>query len=218
MTYYEIIAGSRCYGLNIEGSDIDLCRVADSWNTAGHEGSYHVIQVPREEFADRVMLLRETPLYAQWLFPHEVLVPGDVWGLILDKRERIVLAARKRVWETHFQFAEGMSLYPEHYYPRFPKRLAYSTLFYDMLARYAAGVPFAQAIRPEEETRQTLLAMRRKELPLEDAIAQNQDARRRAEQVSRFYDAEPDMGYLEQVSRDFCSLLGLPPSEYFTGQ
>ena len=31
MTYYEVIAGSRSYGLEIAGSDIDLCRVADGW-------------------------------------------------------------------------------------------------------------------------------------------------------------------------------------------
>ena len=33
MIYYECIAGSRAYGLELEGSDIDVCRIADSWST-----------------------------------------------------------------------------------------------------------------------------------------------------------------------------------------
>lgn len=209
MIYYEIIAGSRCYGLNIESSDIDLCRVSNSWNTTGHENNYHVIQVPRKEFVDRAMLLRETPLYIQWLFPYEVVTPGVVWDFILDRRDEFVFSVRRRVWDLHFCAADGLSLYPEHYYPRFPKRLAYSTLFYDTLARYASGVPFAQAIRPDEEMRQVLLAMRRKELPLTEAVARNQEARRRAENAAGFYERELDTSFLEQTGQELRSLLGV---------
>lgn len=209
MIYYEIIAGSRCYGLNIESSDIDLCRVSNSWNTTGHENNYHVIQVPRKEFAERAMLLRETPLYIQWLFPYEVREPGAIWGFLLEQRENIVFAAKKRVWNLHISAADGMSLYPEHYYPRFPKRLAYSTLFYDILARYASGIPFAQAIRPDEEMRQVLLAMRRKELSLDEATALNQEAKRRAENTAWFYDREPNISFLKQTELDLRNLLGI---------
>lgn len=211
--YYEIIAGSRCYGLNIEGSDTDLCRVADSWSTAGHEGPYHVIQVPRAEFADRAMLLRETPHYIQWLFPYEVVTPGNVWAFLRERREAVVSAARRRVWELHFQAAENQGLYPEHYYTRFPKRLAYSTLFYDILARYAAGAPFAEAIRPEESMRQALLAVRRMELPLDEVLALNRDAKRRAEAAAAFYALEPDAEYLEGTRRELRELLGLSATD-----
>lgn len=209
MIYYEIIAGSRCYGLNIESSDIDLCRVSNSWNTTGHENNYHVIQVPRKEFVDRVMLLRETPLYIQWLFPYEVVTPGMVWDFILDRRDELVFSVRRRVWDLHFCAADGLSLYPEHYYPRFPKRLAYSTLFYDTLARYASGVPFAQAIRPDEKMRQVLLAMRLKELTLDEATALNQEAKRRAENAEWFYDREPNISFLKQTELGLRNLLGI---------
>ena len=209
MIYYEIIAGSRCYGLNIESSDIDLCRVSNSWNTTGHENNYHVIQVPRKEFVDRVMLLRETPLYIQWLFPYEVVTPGMVWDFILDRRDEFVFSVRRRVWDLHFCAADGLSLYPEHYYPRFPKRLAYSTLFYDTLARYASGVPFAQAIRPDEKMRQVLLAMRLKELTLDEATALNQEAKRRAENAEWFYDREPNISFLKQTELGLRNLLGI---------
>ena len=207
MIYYEIIAGSRCYGLNIESSDIDLCRVSNSWNTTGHENNYHVIQVPRKEFVDRAMLLRETPLYIQWLFPYEVVTPGMVWDFILDRRDELVFSVRRRVWDLHFCAADGLSLYPEHYYPRFPKRLAYSTLFYDTLARYASGVPFAQAIRPEESMRKMLLEMRRQRLQLSDAIAINEEAKKRATAAYDFYDTNVDFVYLEQTKNELSSIL-----------
>lgn len=207
--YYEIIAGSRCYGLNIDGSDIDLCRVSDTWDIRGHNGQYHLIQVPRSEFADRAMLLKETPVYIQWLFPYEVRKPGEVWEFLLKERENIVSAARKRVWDLHICAADGMALYPDHYYDRVPKRLAYSTLFYDTLARYASGIPFAQAIRPEEDMRQVLLAMRRHELSLDEALSYNREAQSRAKAISLFYDKEPDWAYLEKVKSSLLYKLGL---------
>lgn len=205
--YYEIIAGSRCYGLNIETSDIDLCRVSDSWNITGHNGEYHLIQVPRIEFAERAILLRENPIYIQWLFPYKVLKPGMIWEFLLEQRENIVSAAKKRIWDLHTHAANCMSLYPEHYYDRVPKRLAYSTLFYNILTRYASGVPFSQAIRPEKEMQQILLAIRQKELPLNEVIMLNQEAKKKLENVALFYDQDPDISFLKQTELDIKNIL-----------
>lgn len=94
MIYYECIAGSRAYGLELEGSDIDVCRIADSWSTTGHDGEKHIIQVPREEFVDRAVLQRETPLYIQWWFPFEINTPGALSEYLTENRESVVRASK----------------------------------------------------------------------------------------------------------------------------
>lgn len=209
MIYHECIAGSRAYGLEIEGSDIDVCRIADSWNTAGHDGEKHIIQVPREEFVDRAVLQRETPLYIQWWFPFEINTPGALSEYMIENRESVVRASKKRVWELHIRTARGLSEHPEHYYPRFPKRLAYSTHYYDMLAKYAAGEPFVNAIRASGDMREALIAMRKNELPLKEVIAINTDARDRAEACADWYDEAADTGVLNGIQKDLKELLGL---------
>ena len=209
MIYHECIAGSRAYGLEIEGSDIDVCRIADSWNTAGHDGEKHIIQVPREEFVDRAVLQRETPLYIQWWFPFEINTPGALSEYLTENRESVVRASKKRVWELHIRTAHGLSEHPEHYYPRFPKRLAYSTHYYDMLSKYAAGESFADVIRASGDMREALIAMRKNELPLKEAIAINADARVRAEACANWYDETADTGVLNGIQQDLKELLGL---------
>ena len=209
MIYHECIAGSRAYGLEIEGSDIDVCRIADSWNTAGHDGEKHIIQVPREEFVDRAVLQRETPLYIQWWFPFEINTPGALSEYMIENRESVVRASKKRVWELHIRTARGLSEHPEHYYPRFPKRLAYSTHYYDMLAKYAAGEPFVNAIRASGDMREALIAMRKNELPLEEVVAINTDARARADACADWYASEADTGVLNGIQKDLKELLGL---------
>ena len=209
MIYYECIAGSRAYGLELEGSDTDVCRVADSWSTTGHDGEKHIIQVPREEFIDRAALRRETPFYIQWWFPYEINTPGALSEYLTENRESVVRALKKRVWELHSMAARGLSAHPEHYYPRFPKRLAYSTHYYDMLAKYAHGEPFADAIRASGDMRDALLAMRRNELPLEEALALNEDARKRAESCAGWYDEAVDTEVLNEMQKHLKELLGL---------
>ena len=82
-----------------------------------------------------------------------------------------------------------------------------STLRFDTLARYAQGIPFAQAFKPGEEMRQKLLAMRRCELPLEAALAINSEVRNRAEKSAGFYRKSVDNQYLSNAKRELERLL-----------
>lgn len=155
------------------------------------------------------MLQRETPLYIQWWFPFEINTPGALSEYLTENRESVVRASKKRVWELHIRTAHGLSEHPEHYYPRFPKRLAYSTHYYGMLSKYAAGESFADVIRASGDMREALIAMRKNELPLKEAIAINADARVRAEACANWYDETVDTGVLNGIQQDLKELLGL---------
>lgn len=207
--YYEILAGSRSYGLNIPDSDIDICRVTDFWDLTSHDGNIHFIQMPREEFVSRTLCKRDSVYYLQWMFPAKVNTPGEIERFIMENREQIILAQPKRILELHMTAADGFALYPEHYYSRFPKRVAYSTLFYDTVARYATGIPFAEAIRPEEDLRQQLLAMRLHEMPLEEAVKLNENSKRRALAVADWYDVPADNKMLMVYEKELTELCGL---------
>lgn len=205
--FYEILAGSCSYGLNIPDSDIDVCQVTDHWNTTAHKGNTHFIRIPQDEFVARTLCKRDSVYYIQWMFPAKVNTPGEIEQFMLNNREQIVFAQLKRIFELHINAANGLSLYPEHYYNRFPKRLAYSTLFYDTVARYATGIPFSEAIYPDENLRQQLIAVRLHEMPLEEATKLNKDAKQRALAVIDWYDVRPNITYLNQCEQKLKNIL-----------
>ena len=57
--------------------------------------------------------------------------------------------------------------------------------------------------------REALIAMRKNELPLKEAIAINADARVRAEACANWYDETADTGVLNGIQQDLKELLGL---------
>lgn len=207
MIYYKVIGGSRCYGVELDTSDIDICCVSDIFNTTSHYGKCHLIQVPRSEFVDRAMLLKENPLYIQWLYPYRVLSQGDICEYINTIRDDVVYMSRDRLWDQHMECARRGALYPEHYYFRFPKRIAYSTLFYNILSRYASGVPFKDAMMPEENMREIIIAMRKSDISLEEAVLINKEERNKAMQYEQWYQSNTSKNGLGTIYNSLCSLL-----------
>ena len=205
---YEVIAGSRAYDLALETSDIDLCRLWDGAYTRSMAGRYNLIRVPRKEFpalAGRAV----DHAYLQWWFPAKFRAEGPLTDYIKEERETFIRANLPHIYAVLYDRARGLCAYAKELYPAHPKRLAYSTLFYAILARYAEGRSFAEAHRMDGEVRARLLAMRRKELPLEEALAVNRAWKEKADQAAGFYDKPTDEPYLIEVERNLRALLGL---------
>ena len=40
----EAVVGSRCFGLELPNSDVDIARIADDWVERKHEGRKHYLQ------------------------------------------------------------------------------------------------------------------------------------------------------------------------------
>lgn len=195
MVYYEAIVGSRSYGLDIPGSDTDIASVSDTWNHRKYRNGRHDLQCPREVFLERALLEDQTVHAFQWLFPACFLSTGGVTRFVTEYREQIVQNGLPAVWSILYGNACGLASYGEHYYAAFPKRLAYSTLRFDTLARYASGEPFAKATVPQGELRELLLVMRTGTLSVQDALLVNRNAKNRADQVCGFYDKVPDVAF-----------------------
>lgn len=198
MSYYEVIGGSRCYGLELPTSDIDLCRVADTFDIGGKEGEYNLIQIPLSEFAERVAGDRYNAFYLQWLFPYAVRSDNNLTQYLQANRERITYAQRQRVGRVLLEHAGGLEQYAERLYESFPKRLAYATLFYAIYANYAEGMPFAQA-HHAGALQQKLLQIRRHEIPLEDVLSLLDAQKSRAVKAAGFYAAPEDTDVIVQV-------------------
>ena len=207
MIYYEAVVGSRCFGLELPNSDVDIARIADDWSERKHEGRKHYLQRPREVVLSWLTYETMFPHSFQWLFPAEVISSGAVTDFLVAHREEFISANLPAVWEVFWTMGNGLRANASQYYQQFPKRLTYSTLRFDTLARFAQGVPFAQAFKPGEEMRQKLLAMRRCELPLEAALAINSEVRNRAEKSAGFYRKSVDNQYLSNAKRELERLL-----------
>ena len=207
MIYYEAVVGSRCFGLELPDSDVDIARIADDWSERKHEGKKHYLQRPREVVLSWLIYETKYPHSFQWLFPAEVISSGAVTDFLVAHREEFISANLPAVWEVFWTMGNGLRANASQYYQQFPKRLAYSTLRFDTLARYAQGIPFAQAFKPREEMRQNLLAMRRCELPLDVALAINTEARNRAEKSAGFYRKAVANHFLCDAKRELMRLL-----------
>lgn len=186
MIYYQVIAGSRSYGLEIEGSDIDLCRAADEYDIGKMYGPYNLIQVPLDELRRRIIENSYNAYYLQWLFPYKVLSNNTLTDFLQSNRELIISAQKAQVYDILMAHANGLSMYADKFYDLFPKRLAYAALFYSMAVNYANGMSFAQA-HHAGELQGTLLALRRKELPLNDVLRLVNEQKIKAQKVQKFY-------------------------------
>lgn len=207
--YYEAIVGSRCYGLELPDSDTDLARVSDDWNPVKHESGFHLLQRPREEFVAGITFQKPNLHYVQWLFPASVRTPGVLASYLLEHRESILSSSLPIIWKLFWENACGLAEHAEHYYEAFPKRLAYSTLRFATLARYAEGMCFSEAFRPEESLRQKLLSVRQGNLPVKEAILLNNSIRQEAEKAAGFYDRPQDLAYIVAVTEDLRDILRL---------
>ena len=207
--YLDLIAGSRAYGLNIETSDVDRPQVSDHWDMYRIRDGFNLIRVPQEEFVKRATLQYDNAYYIQWWFPEQWLSENDLARYMQSERENYVSQRRKRVHDVLWNQAEGMWEHSDWLYPAHPKRLAYSTLFYAILGRYASGMPFAQAHRMDGELQEQLLAMRRNEISLEEAQALNRHWREKALAAESFYDAPEDGVYVQEVETQLRKLVGI---------
>lgn len=207
MIYYEAVVGSRCFGLELPISDVDIARIANDWSERKHEGKNHYLQRPREVVLSWLTYETKYPHSFQWLFPAEVISSGAVTDFLVAHREEFISANLPAVWEVFWTMGNGLRANASQYYQLFPKRLTYSTLRFDTLARYAQGIPFALSFKPGEEMRQNLLAMRRCELPLDVALAINTEARDRAEKSAGFYRKAVDNHFLSCAKRELVKLL-----------
>lgn len=199
MTYYMAQVGSATFGLNTPESDVDIGMVTTDFSGPVHDGNKHYIRVWPGQFCDALLRLDHVQ-WLQWLYPARVIEAGELGAWISANGERLIAANRASVYDAYMRMARRLRARAPSYYPAATKMMVYSTLHYDTIARYAAGIPFAKAIRPDEDMRQLLLAMRRRELPLAEAMAINDDAKARAEAAESRFGSIVDADYLRNCA------------------
>lgn len=207
MLCYEVIAGSRSYGLELPSSDIDICRVS---NTCGMalDGKNNFIQVSKQEFIERVIGKKANAYYYQWLYPAKALSEGPLIDWVIANRERVISAQGTLARDILMGHAENLEYFADMIYAIYPKRLAYATLLYHIAARYGEKCFFEQAHKPEPYMKSILLGMRKNEVPLEDALAVCAEQKKRAISVMDRY-KDPDPSDLKAIKNELQSLLSM---------
>lgn len=185
---YKAIVGSRSYGLNVDGSDVDLAIVSDKQldNATFRKDGYDLYLCTPDDLA----VLRQGSCHTWWdwtrLFPHEFCIKNDLSSWIEENREEMVKALLPEIYEAYttacadfIRHANGKN-----------KRIMYAIHFRNMLANYAEGMTFAEALKPPGAYRGFLLSVRKGNAPAELVLEENAKARERAKAVAGFY-AEP---------------------------
>ena len=150
---YRAICGSRSYGIETEASDYDIV-LSSAVDAVLPCERAHNIKLTEEQFLRRLLLLENNAYYMQICFPKEILDDSETAKYIIENRESIVRANLDRIYSAYIGKADGLSWHLEDLWERYPKRPAYSCLFYDTLHRFATrDISFAEAFRPEDDFR-----------------------------------------------------------------
>ena len=200
MIFYRSIIGSSTYGLRTHSSDIDVGIITDEWFERTHIGRFHFICTDPNNFIASV-LYQKSLVWTQWFFP-KWAVKNELYFWIKQNREDVIYKNKKQVYVSYIRSANRLNRIAPFYYKTIPKQMAYSTLFYDTVARYAEGISFEEAIRPEQSMRQKLLAMRTFKMDEDEAVALNEEAKERAIKAAPFYQVERDDAFLEKCKHE----------------
>lgn len=184
---YKTICGSRSYGLELPTSDYDIVVCGEN-NIKSDIPHSHEIIIKPENFHKKLLLLTDDAYDMQLYFPSEILISSELSDYIDVHKEEIISANLNRVYSSHMRKANGLSVDLDKWGIRYPKRSAYSCLFYDTIYRYATqDIVFENAFKPDEDFKQWLLLVKKREIPIEEILKRNEELRKRAESVSDFY-------------------------------
>lgn len=204
----QLLLGSASYGLRVNTSDTDLFIVGSGEYIVPEGNKPHIMRSSRELYVQKALLeYKEHPYFLQTLFPAEFMLDTDASEYVLQTREEVIKAQLQKVYKAHVTIGSGMLNKIELSHKVFPKRTAYGIMFLDTVYRYAQGVPFSEAIRPEENFRQWLLSVRNGEISLEEAKTVSAEKRRQAEAVAEFYNHGADQSFLSNWRSEMLSLL-----------
>ena len=187
---YKSVVGSRSYDLAIPTSDVDISKVVLS------DSSNSILISSLSEFISDMFGPNPRWFFTQFLFPESFIQKDDL----------------SELYQTIKRRADRLSMFPDASYKVDPKRLAYGTFFYSMLANYADGMPFEKAHRPEGYLHDLLIRMRLGQIPVNEAINVNFLERKRAEQSIGFYKESGPKNILE----DFRNLVNNTEALHFS--
>lgn len=180
---YKSIVGSRAYGLNTEDSDTDIAVVSGKqWIT--HKPKCHIFSWTPEDFAGLMQDSCHNWVVCSMLFPNRFCVENDLSKWISENREDMIKAMLPEIYQAYTAACGKFIREP------YNKRIMYAIHFRDMLANYAEGMTFAEAIKPQGEDRDFLLSVRNGTASVGQVREANRKARERAKSAAGFY-AEP---------------------------
>lgn len=207
MENYIAIVGSRSYGLEIKNSDYDIVTTEQTILNSSLPNS-HYIKLSKENFLKKLLLLDNNYFGMQYFFPYMVLEESNISKYILEKREEILAANLNQIYTSYMEKANGLSTDLDKWYKKFPKRPAYSCLFYDTLYRYASkDISFEEAFKPDGDFKQWLLSIRHNKIPLNEILKINFELKIKAESVKKYYIGKEDKIILNKTVKDLNDLL-----------
>ena len=188
---YKSIVGSRSYGLSVTSSDVDIAIVSDKQlnKTAFRKNGYDMYLWTPDQFAVLQQGSCHRWVDCSMLFPHEFCIENDLSKWVEENREEMIKALLPEVYGVYTSASADFARNSQGK----NKRIMYAIHFRNMLANYAEGMTFAEALKPQGTDRAFLLSVRNGIAPAELVIEASKKARERAKAVAGFY-AEPRAG------------------------
>lgn len=224
MKRLNCIVGSRAFNLNDKNSDIDIFNiVANSQDkelfSASHcvlpieleEQKQHYINRAKEQFFNGIFLKNYFyPFSLPELFSFYYLDKQDETFLTTNNfRDKLFANKAKDIYFSYLQDAEARNQRVEIYYGEFNKRYMYALQCLNTLRKYASYKDFKQSIWQEGAEREIMLAVRRKELPLQDYQKIYEEWHKEVVSLENWYTSLPvDFNFIEKARLELNAYIG----------
>lgn len=209
---YKTLVGSRACYLENEKSDYDIyqindklgyiTKIPDLYNIA------HYINRPFDNFLNEIFLQdrKYYPTDIQTLFPRKFFQMEDD-GYLLENREKIIFSNLPTLYKNTFKKIEILNNKKEFLYEEFPKRYMYSIYYLNFLIDYHNKQLCEYCMKPEEDIRQYMLAIRKNEISLIDYEKKYNELYQSVIKLEPWYNSfNINYDYQTQVKQDLTQL------------
>ena len=203
MNYISLV-GSRCYGLEIEGSDYDYVVVGEIHTPIDIK---HCFLKTPERFLSEFLMQWEHPYSLMPFFSNEIDGDQNVVDFVVNNRERMILTYRKRLYNVYMKMAQDFLQVGSNKGRYFSKLSAYGLLWFETLYRYANGERFSDCFRPSDELKPFLIDLRQEKITKKSLDEKKKELLKNAESVEEFYLFDEDFDTQKDFKTEFLSMM-----------
>lgn len=166
------IGGSRCLGIEREGSDIDLLIVSNYPKYQMRiKGGYNTLYREPQDLFNQVTSLDAGYIHIyQYLYPYQFITNGYFTQWIIDNRDELVLENRRAMFNTIYRYVKYVYNNFDIYFKIARKRVVYALCYGEILHQYLNGAALTDCMRASGKWRETLCSVFKRDAPHDDTF------------------------------------------------
>ena len=166
------IGGSRCLGIEREGSDIDLLIISNYPKyKIRMKGSYNTLYREPQDFFNQLTSLDAGYIHIyQYLYPYQFMTDGYFTQWIINNRDELVSENRRAMFNTIYRYVEYVYNNFDIFFKIARKRVVYALCYGETLYQYLNNVSLTDCMRASGKWQETLRSVFKRDVSYDDTF------------------------------------------------